>query len=447
MMQGHREHVTRLITSTFVYRTVGGAEVTGGLLLLAPFLSRRIFGTDDYALEFRLISIGALIFSTLSTISLMQWALQRFHWRATCDLISSLLTRLLAVALFFGWGFHGFLVGTIIGGLIAVGLQLYSVRDYLSPRLLPFRPLFRQGAPYMGSDMLRNLLVNLDQPLVAFILGDVALADFFVAKRCYGCFNMALQAMTGPLGAKLSEARVQGTAALTSFFQNSLYLIAILFIPAGFALIGTSGVILRVLVGAKYATAAPILAMYGLALAASCTYELWYEAVVRLQAGSKVIFQNLLLSVVTYGSYFAFLPFLGPVGIPLSAAIAWAAASVVAAYSLRREVGLRCRAGLYVRPMLCGVLVLAAVWPLTWLRQTPATFTLMMAVAGGCYAIGFWLLAPANVRELVRRVWRRAVRFRGGQGAMPQAEGRADAGPRPDQLVGRSPEVDIVVKE
>ncbi len=410
---GQMPQARRLLSSALVYRTLVGVMVTVVLILLAPRLGRQLFGSDDFASEMALVSVGGLVLSVLSTASLLQWALQRFQWRATCDLLGNVATRVLAVAGFLIWGFQGFLAGTILGGMVAVGLQLYTLRDVLCLDLLPPGPLLRRSGPYMGSDILRNLLMNLDQPLVGFLLGDAALADFFVAKRCYAFFAAAAMAVTGPLGARISEARIQGEAALKEYFQKALYVVAILFVPAGLALIALSEPLLQVLVGSKYVSAASILSLYGVVLAVSATYELWYEGVVRLLTGYHAMLQNLIVSLLMYGAYFVFLPLAGPAGIPLSATVAWLGAMVLAAWSIRRRVGLTCRPGLYVRPVLCGLLVMAVVLPGLWLPETTGFFVITILAGGAAYALGFWLFAPPEVVSLVRRLKNRLGALRG----------------------------------
>lgn len=409
MAQGRHQEARELISSTFAYVAVIALLMTGGIVLLTPFLSRQVFGSNEYAGTLRLIACVAWIQFVTQVLSLIQWALQRFHMNAVCNVLNAVGMRLLAAVGYALLGMTGFILGCGLTALLVVGVQMWNLRGEFTSRLIPLRALLKRSRVYILVDVFQNLLMNLDRPVIGFLLGDVALAEFFVGKRLYSFCQTSLVAVTAPLGAKISEAKESGPMALTSYFRKSLYLVAILFIPAGFAMLGMGDRVLALMVGPKYADSGPIVLLFGITLMAQCTYEIWREGVYRLLPGRYMTFLNGAIVVVTFGLYPVLLPWLGSRGIPLASALAWAGGAAFAAWALRTRVGLACRADLYVRPLACGAMVLAAIWAASFLGESLLAFAAMVAAAAAAYAAGFILLAPSEVRSLAARFVRHVV--------------------------------------
>lgn len=405
VVQGKHGEARRLITSALVYRTLLGVVVAAVLFWLAPFISRQAYGSEQYTGQFRFIAGIALITSIYGTLSLMQWALQRFHVKAAANVISALGGRFLAVLGYLWLGIDGFLLGFALGTFAAGAFQLWSLRDYIGRELMGLLSALRQGASYTGADMLRNLMMNLDQPIVGFLIGDAALAEFFVAKRLYAAVWAALHAVANPVGAKFSEVKVGGQAALNDYFRKSMFFIGFLFVPAGFAVIVISPAMLNVVVGAKYVGAAPLLSLFGITMVVACTHEIWYDAVVRLLPGYFVIIQNAVVSLATFGMYIVFLPPLAAKGIPLATAMGYVVATAFASRMLYVRVGLSFPFGPYVRSILCGLLVMMATWGASCAGNTITGLAAMTAAGAGAWAIGLLVLAPPEVRSWFQRGW------------------------------------------
>lgn len=413
IVQGRRSAANGLIVSAVVWRTAIGFVVAIFLFFLSPFLCWELFESHEYLFQFRLAIFNALIASIYTTLSLMQWAMQRFHVRAICDLVNSTGGRLLAFGGYLLLGFNGFLLGFALGACIATGVQLWSLRGELNVRPLPFKEALLRGKAYTGADMLKNLLLNLDQPLIGFMMGDVALANFFMAKRLYMVMVTALQAVTAPVGAKISEARLAGADQLRSYFQTSFSVVLLVFIPAGLAVVVLSGGVIRLLIGEAYASSAPILSLYGITLVFQSIYGMWHEGVLRLLPGRFMISQNAVISVVTYAMYLVLLPLIGAWGIPIAAAAGWFAATVVASHLLRRRVGLTCSGKVYTRPAMCGVLVALVIWSVSQAGDSALVFVAMLLGGAIAYSAALFLLAPFGVRVFMRRIVARITGPRG----------------------------------
>lgn len=409
-LQGRHDEVCRLVTSAVVWRSAVGVAAGILLLILSPFLCWHLFHSHDYLWEFRLAAINAIIASLYTTLSLMQWALQRFHIRAVCDVVAGLGGRLLAFIGFLLMGFEGFLVGLALGGAAAAVIQFMSLRQELRGRPMPFSIAIRRGAAYTGADVMKNLLFNLDRPLVGFLLGSVALADFHIAKSIYGIIVGALQAVTAPVGAKISEVKLDGTESLQRYFRLSLSMLLLVFVPVSFAMMATGERMLVSLVGPAYATSAPVLMLYGVTLIVQAAHDMWNEAVLRLLPGQFMILQNAVISVATYGGYFVLLPWLGAQGIPLAAAAGWLAAAVTAACTLRRRVGLTCPPGVYLRPLVGGIATAGVIAAISRAGSSLGVLLAMLGV-GSLMCLGsFLLLAPPEVRAMARRLLERFTR-------------------------------------
>lgn len=401
---GQLDYAKQLISSTIFYRTAVSVFVVAGLVLLAPILSRSVFTGHEYTDEFRLIAITAFFQQLAATFSLMQWALQRFHIRAICEVSVNLGARVLAVVAYFLVGIKGFLLAFGLGSLIVCILQAWTMRDQLVLQRLPLVGLLRRSKTYIGVDILRNLMMNLDRPLVGFILGDVALANYYVAKRMYDFITAAAGAVVAPTAAKLSEIRAQGLRELQAYFEKNLFLMAILFVPLGCVVIGMGGVALQLLVGAKYDDSAVILACFGITIGAQATYQIWREGVWRLLAPGYLMVHNIILAGVTFVMYWLLLPRMGPVGLPLSAATAYWVTSGFSAYVLKRNLGLTGRVGLLGRAMACGLMVLVSIRLVHVTVPTVLAVPAMLAVAAASYGLGVYLFAPPDIKAMIRRI-------------------------------------------
>lgn len=404
MAEGKREDARRMISSTMFYCSLGGALVGLALMMMAPLLAERVHHSKTYVVEFRILAVVAWIQGIDMTFALMQRALQRFHISAACDIISGIGGRALAWVVYLGFGLRGFLWAFAIAHLTAIVVHAYSMRRELTFRIRSWRWMFSRSRSYVGVDVLRNLLNNLDRPVVGFALGDVALADYFVAKRLFDLFTAASQAVVGPPGVKISEVKTQGTAALNDYFRKSLSLVAFLFIPAGFIVIGVGDPLLRLVAGSKYASGAGILMFFGFAIMAQSISQTWREAVFRLTPARYLIVFTVLLSAVTFPMYCVLLPWLGPMGIPLSYTLACIAASVYSTHLAHRKASLRVGSAIYVRAIMCGIVALAAIGAARLMEENLLGYMVMsMAVIAG-YGLGFILFAPAALRDLARRV-------------------------------------------
>lgn len=404
LAEGRREDACRLISSTMLYCSVGGAVVAVAMFWLAPVLARGLHGSLEYADEFRIIAVIAVAQNVTARFGLMQRALQRFHVSAVCHVLEGTGGRVAALAAYPVFGLHGFLWAFALTSVLVAGMYTWRTRRELSLRFVPLGTMLRRSRAYIAVDALRNLLMNLDRPAVGFILGDVALADYFVAKRIYDLLTRTSQAVIGPPGVKVSEVKVEGLASLNAYVRKSLCLVTFLFIPAGFVLMGAGDSMLRLIVGNKYATGGIILACFGVAVMAQSVSQMWRELVFRLASPRYLAVFTILLSAVTLPTYLVLLPPVGPVGIPIAYVLAHVVASTYATIVLRRDVGLTIPLSIYGRALLCGLVVLAGLLPARMLGESVLGYLAMAGAVVGSYGLGFVLFAPAQMRNLARRV-------------------------------------------
>jgi O-antigen/teichoic acid export membrane protein len=326
--------------------------------------------------------------------------------RAVCQTIMNVGGRALAWAVFLRFGFHGFLWSFAAVNMLVLLLQLWSIRRDLTLKILSFGGMIRRSRVYIGVNVLRNLTVNLDRPVVAFALGDVALADYYVAKRLFDVVRTMSRAVISPPGVKLSEAQTEGCAAVQNYFRTSMSLMTFLLIPIGFAMIGMGGPILSLVAGNNYASGSAILMCFGIAIMAQAVSQTWWHAVFRLTEAHYLFVFTALMAVVTLALYFALLPWLGPVGIPLSYASACVAASIYSTLLLRRDRNITVPLSFYGRAFACGLLVLAAIALARVLEEDFLGYVAMISAAGASYVLGFLLFAPPSLRNLAQRALR-----------------------------------------
>jgi O-antigen/teichoic acid export membrane protein len=402
--KGQNEDARRLISGTVFYCALTGLLVSVAIGLLAPQLAEWVHGSQTYVVEFQILAVVTWAHAMMANFSMVQEALQRFHMRAACNVIINVGGRALAWVVFLQFGFRGFLWSFVVANVVVLFIQIWSMRHELTVRIMPFRRMFRRSRIYIGVNVLRNLMVNLDRPVVAFVLGDVALADYYVAKRLFDVVRKTARAVIAPPGIKLSEAKVEGTAATNSYLQKSMSLMTFLFVPAGFCMIAMGEPLLRLWVGSSYASSSGILICFGIAIMAQSVSQTWWQAVFRLTAARHLLVLTVLMAAVTFSMYAVLLPPLGPTGIPLSFACACVAASVYATVLLRREANIFVPTTIYWRALACGLVVWAAIAAARLLDETLLGYAAMAMAAVAGYGLGFLLFAPAACRELAQRV-------------------------------------------
>jgi PST family polysaccharide transporter len=383
---------------------VGGLGFGAALLALRPALGW-FFNLGDHApLLTWLVVLCPLAALHQVSHSLMQRG-QRFRTISATETLSY-LGGSAALAIGLAWSGAG-ATALVAGQAANYAGMLVTYLIVLRPRpcdglaASAFRELARTGVGFGLAELAGWGAQNLDKLLVGRLLGVGAVG---VYSRAYALMQSLTNLLTYPLDAVLFAAfsRAQDDAArLRDLFVKSNLLVALLCLPPAVVLVAAPGAIVRVLLGAPWLEAAPVLRIFGIFLFFRVVYRVT-DFVLRARG---LVFQRLAIIVglcglaavaVTVGARWG----LPGVALGMSAcfgftflALAWLALPLV-------KVSWRAYLGLFVPPWVFGALLawaaatttrhVAAAWP-PWLTL----MTLGLLVAGTLAALT--VLAPAVV--------------------------------------------------
>jgi O-antigen/teichoic acid export membrane protein len=404
------EEVSRFISSVIAYRASGIILVSGACAVASPLIGVLSFGHHDLD-GLLLIVVGASLLSALhySLLEVLE-SLQRFYARSMLDLIVFLVSRGLGIAGFFIAGARGFFLGYLLALLAGVGCSLFLLRSHLTTRLLSLSRLLGRSKGYWALDVLQAGRSQLDQPIIAFLLGAETLAGYFVAKRLFEKAGVLVNAVVMPLGMKFGEVKVQGEEAVRRYLENTLVMAAYLFVPLGFFIAATARPLLILYAGQRYAPFAPVAVAFGFTTIASAMWSVLREAVLRLYTARRLVVLYVGTVVFTLLSYVAFIPLLGVVGVPLAMMTGSAGGAALAGRSLLEWLKPRLPARELCFAAGCGACFLLFEASASLVAGLPVQLASVTVLSGALYMAWIGLAGPAEVRDLLRRLWAR-VRF------------------------------------
>jgi O-antigen/teichoic acid export membrane protein len=348
----------------------------------------------DFAREFRFSLYGKLI--NFVVVVAAAWVL-RNYWALV---IGSIVASVLGVALSYMmhpyrprlslarigeiWGFSQWLVISRLG-------------TYLNRKCDEFVVGMQGGAASMGSYHVANELATLPSNE---IVAPVRRAMF-------------------PALAKIADQREQFTAAVLSSFSA----VAALCLFIGFSLMVTAPELVRVVLGAPWASAEPLMrwmAVFGAfsALVMVLEVPLWVAGQTRISA----VQSWLELAVIAPATWWAVTRYGAEGAAAARAAVSVAMVPIMMGLTARvRQVSFGQLAGALWRPVLAALLMAAAVHSLPWPADAPAL--LMLALKGLCCValyplllLGLWGLSgrpPGAEAALVKQLRQRVARGSG----------------------------------
>jgi O-antigen/teichoic acid export membrane protein len=308
---------------------------------------------------------------------------------------------------FQGWGVWSLvgqqLVGAVLGCLCL--WRAVSWRPRLRISTAHLRDLYTFSLSITGNDILWFFSQKSDQTLVGYGFGPVALGPYSLASRISTLLHDGIvgpfQSVAFPAFSKLQSDPVRLARALYKFCEVSSFVSLPVF--AGLAVIAPE--LVPWLFGARWTPAVPIL--QGLALYGAVRVVLSFVHPLMLAKGRAGLYllMSIVQSVLTFAGCLLAVRW-GPVAVALSmAASMFLFGAIVLAVGARLlEVRARPLLRSFVHPVLCSLLMLAAVGILRGSvhRSLASAGTLAVCVVGGIvvYCATALLLRPDLVKTI-----------------------------------------------
>lgn len=312
------------------YRLILFTALLGGALclLLAPFLSRRVFGSADYTPGLMLLSAAvALSIAGAAYLALLQ-GIGAVKKLTMSSIVGGLTGLCIGVPLYWLFGERGIVPSIII--LAAAMLTFYylsfrslKVRSAVKFSLVEHRPLIRRiistGLVLMVGSMigsLTNYLIN------AYIRYAGSLNDVGLFQGANSITNqyvgLVFSAMALDYFPRLSAA-VGNRLKFNEVVNRQIEIVSLIITPLVSLLIVTSPVVIRLLLTDEFLTTVPLMRWLGLGvLIQGITFPLSYTFIAcdyrRLYFALEVVMSNLLWIICSVWFYH----WLGLIGLGVS---------------------------------------------------------------------------------------------------------------------------------
>lgn len=409
---GEHDLARSQVSSVILYRTLLMILVSLVFFWVSPGITLKFFGNHEYVNLIRYVVVIGFVMAFAGTLSTIQVAGQRFISRSLIDFATLLSQRVFCVIGFVYAGIYGFFSGILLGTLIGIILCLFDVRKYLTWRFISFSELFGKSKGYFGLNMIKLATDQIDRPVVAFFLGAEALAGYHVAKRLYDNLCGLVVAVELPAGIKLGEVKVEGPAALNSYYNRCLIVIAHLFIPLGCFLMVVAKSLLLLYGGEKYISSSPVLATFGFTLMGLGLWLMVRQAGLRLVSVRYLVYQYLVTSAVTFSAYGLLLPLVGETGLPVAMGLGYIAGFISLAYQLQKQWQLKLPCRQLFSSCCCGLCVLVMALPAAMVMPGMVHLAITCILSGLVYLAWLKLFGPLEVETLLRNVSGRIPVFR-----------------------------------
>lgn len=399
---GRTEDAKRMISSIFVYRTLGILLTCLVWAAVMPFVVDYFF-TDNTNLKLVQLAVLISFFMALrSQVGHVQIALQNFHVQSLINVCTTLTQRVFCVLGFLTLGLPGFYYGFLVGTIFGLGLGLWNIKSCFVPSLVPFREIFLSSRGYWTLKWIRSAAMQADRPLVAVLLGPEGLASYHMAKRFYDNLYTVMTAFAVPMGVKFGEVLGEERSRLVEFYRQSVAIIGYVFVPLGFFIAALSKPLLLLYVGPQYVADSRLLAGFGITLIAVSFWTLLREAALRLVTSRYLVIQSLITAAITLSAYGVLIPLFGVTAVPLAMALGFFTGCIPLLRILWTQCKLTPPLDVLISPFVFGGVLFAALYPLTLFGDAVTSLGLGCLIALALYLSWLTLCGPLEVKAFIR---------------------------------------------
>lgn len=386
----------------------------GGLAVItfatAPEIAG-LFSEPELAGVTRALSVVLVLAALDSTQSALVDRAMAFRVQAIRRLAATAVGSVVAVALALAGAGVWALVGQILTFEVVLVILLWSLtpwRPGLRVSRTHFGELFAFGTRYMGVRLLLYLNQNVDNFLIGWILGPVALGFYVIGYRVLIVFNELIAMTISQVGLPAFSRLQNDRARLHDAFLGAIGLAATAGWPlfAGLALLADQ--VIPFVFGAKWRSSAPIMEALALAGLVQVVSFLTQNLVIAVGRVRNEFRWNLFSTLVQIGG-FALTAHWGVMAVAISLTVTTAVLWPIRVWRVSRWSGLSLRRyALALRgPALATVLMVLAVAVVRRvLPPMPLALALLVEVLAGvvAYGVAVPFVAPDAFRRAVTSV-------------------------------------------
>lgn len=360
------EEPERIASTIATVGLISGGTTAALAAATSPFLAEAL-GSADAAPAIAVLSMTLL----LGSVSVVPYAmlLRRFQQRAlfavaAVDFVVSTVVTIVLVLL--GFGVMGLAIGRVAAQTVSSALQfaLAGVRPRFGIDRQMLRPILSYGVPIAAANLLAWSLLNVDNVVLARMLGATALGYYVLAFNIsswpMNALSQSIRAISLPYFSR-AERPSDGLAAVVAIAWAGA-------LPAGGVLATLSVPLISVLYGQRWLPAAPVLAALGAYGAFRVLFDVFTGFLYARGQSKPVLWLNVVWLVTTIVAMVAGTAAFGIVGA------AWAHVLVAVVVVLPGYAIVLRRSDVRLAPM-----IRRAVWPT--LAALPAIAAAIVCVA------------------------------------------------------------------
>ncbi len=246
-----------LISTSSLILMLGAAAFSVLNLVLAPWMSRWLFESDETVGLMRIIAIGAFFVAARDVGYYLLWTDSRFHRISAVQTTGALSRALLGGSFVILWGVTGLAIALVTVDAICTLLSLWFLRDIVfirQRRWYPAWKLLKMSAPFYLESFLVYFRNKGDNWIIAGALGPSAIATYFIAKRLPQLLTMLRGSVDNVLTAQVAKKASQPDE-ITRYIPRLYELISHTMMPAIAIAAGIAPTFVTLVAGPEYTSA------------------------------------------------------------------------------------------------------------------------------------------------------------------------------------------------
>ena len=382
---GQLPHILR---SALIYR-IGAAAIVGGVFVAFSDQIAALVGQPDIG---PLLALGAAYIATHSLYTFSQRVFQGYNlvtYSAAIQTTGAVFRFVLAVAfvLVLG-GAVGALTGYVVGyGAAAVlGLGLLYVTCYRGieaadePEPGLSRRVLRYSIPLTATRGANVLDKRVDTILVGYFMAPVYVGYYYLAKQIVDFIQAPAASLGFALSPTYGEEKATGdTDRAARVYETALEHTLLLYVPAAAGMVLVAEPTIRLVFGADYAGAAPVLQVFAAYVVLQAVSFITSDALDFLGRARSRAYAKGITSVANFALNILLIPRFGVVGAAAATVVTFAGYTGVNVWVIHSELSLS--VGRLVRHLAATVGVAGGMSVAVYLALTNATGPVAVATA------------------------------------------------------------------
>jgi O-antigen/teichoic acid export membrane protein len=374
-------------------------SATSVALFLTSGLIADLLGQPEVA---PLLQVGSLFLVASSIRSFLSTVFQGFNrvtWSATVSAISGVGRVVFAVGFVaLGFGVVGAVMGFVVGDALAAAVgTVILYREYYtqfedadSPEPGLSRRILEYSVPLTATKAANVLDKKVDTILIGVLLNPIAVGYYIVAKQVSDVVSTPAQSFGFTISPAYSEqkARDRDTHA-AALYEHALTYILLFYIPASVGLILVAESTVRVVFGADYLPAVPVVQVFAGFVLVNAVNKITNDGLDFLgRARARSILQG-AMAVANFVLNLILIPPFGVIGAAVATVITYTVYTLGNVYFIHEELPIRTSVVLRNTALICGITfgMAVAVVPLVGYVSGPVTLTAVVLLGGVIWVV------------------------------------------------------------